>query len=121
MNKFSFSTTRKEFLAKIIAVDFGLLLLAAILALFIKLPFSLIFFSLGLVSTTIGGYLGSPGSYDSNKIRVRDINFFKHPSPAELIDEQLHSAKNMVPIHSFENAFLYAGIVAIVLGLIILF
>ncbi len=115
------TTGRKDFLVKIIAVDLGLLLLGAIIALFITLPFSLILLSLGLISTTIGGYLGSPGHYDSNKIRIRDINFFKQPSPGELIDEQLHSVKNMVPFYSLENAVLYAGIVAIFLSLIMLF
>ena len=112
MNGSNISSELKNFIGKIIMMGIGLLLISGIIALSLDLSFGMILFVLGGVFTVIGGYLGGPNRY-----------FPKNPrtSPEELTAFKMHSIKNSVPFYAFENVLLFAGLIAIIISLLLLF
>ena len=112
MNGFNISPELKNFIGKIIMMGIGLLLISGIIALSLDLSFGMILFVLGGVFTVIGGYLGGPNRYYPKNPRT---------SPEELTAFKMHSIKNSVPFYAFENVLLFAGLIAIIISLLLLF
>lgn len=112
MNGSSISPELKNFVGKTIMMGIGLLLISGIIALSLDLSFSMILFVLGGVFTVIGGYLGGPNRYYPKNPRT---------SPEELTAFKMHSIKNSVPFYAFENVLLFAGLIAIIISLLLLF
>lgn len=112
MNGSSISPELKNFVGKTIMMGIGLLLISGIIALSLDLSFGMILFVLGGVFTVIGGYLGGPNRYYPKNPRT---------SPEELTAFKMHSIKNSVPFYAFENVLLFAGLIAIIISLLLLF
>lgn len=112
MNGFNISPELKNFIGKIIMMGIGLLLISGIIALSLDLSFGMILFVLGGVFTVIGGYLGGPNRYYPKNPRT---------FPEELTAFKMHSIKNSVPFYAFENVLLFAGLIAIIISLLLLF
>ena len=112
MNGSSISPELKNFVGKTIMMGIGLLLISGIIALSLDLSFGMILFVLGGVFTVIGGYLGGPKRYYPKNPRT---------SPEELMAFKMHSIKNSVPFYAFENVLLFAGLIAIIISLLLLF
>lgn len=112
MNGSSISPELKNFVGKTIMMGIGLLLISGIIALSLDLSFGMILFVLGWVFTVIGGYLGGPNRYYPKNPRT---------SPEELTAFKMHSIKNSVPFYAFENVLLFAGLIAIIISLLLLF
>ena len=112
MNGFNISPELKNFIGKIIMMGIGLLLISGIIALSLDLSFGMILFVLGGVFTVIGGYLGGPNRYYPKNPRTL---------PEELTAFKMHSIKNSVPFYAFENVLLFAGLIAIIISLLLLF
>ena len=112
MNGSSISPELKNFVGKTIMMGIGLLLISGIIALSLDLSFGMILFVLGWVFTVIGGYLGGPNRYYPKNPRT---------SPEELMAFKMHSIKNSVPFYAFENVLLFAGLIAIIISLLLLF
>ncbi len=112
MNGSSISPELKNFVGKTIMMGIGLLLISGIIALSLDLSFGMILFVLGGVFTVIGGYLGGPNRYYPKNPRT---------SPEELTAFKMHSIKNSVPFYAFENVLLFAGLIAVIIGLLLLF
>ena len=112
MNGFNISPELKNFIGKIIMMGIGLFLISGIIALSLDRSFGIILFVLGGVFTVIGGYLGGPNRYYPKNPRT---------SPEELTAFKMHSIKNSVPFYAFENVLLFAGLIAIIISLLLLF
>ena len=112
MNGSSISPELKNFVGKTIMMGIGLLLISGIIALSLDLSFGMILFVLGGVFTVIGGYLGGPNRYYPKNPRTL---------PEELTAFKMHSIKNSVPFYAFENVLLFAGLIAIIISLLLLF
>ena len=112
MNGFNISPELKNFIGKIIMMGIGLFLISGIIALSLDLSFGMILFVLGGVFTVIGGYLGGPNRYYPKNPRTL---------PEELTAFKMHSIKNSVPFYAFENVLLFAGLIAIIISLLLLF
>ena len=112
MNGSNISSELKNFIGKIIMMGIGLFLISGIIALSLDRSFGMILFVLGGVFTVIGGYLGGPNRYYPKNPRT---------SPEELTAFKMHSIKNSVPFYAFENVLLFAGLIAIIISLLLLF
>ena len=117
MENEDFSSELKNFVKKIITVVIGLILIAGVIALFLKLDFAIILFGIGILSAVIGAYLGGPNSFDPKNPQMSHRNPFEHPSAEKLRARIMHVVKNSVPFYSFENVLLIAGLTAIALSL----
>jgi hypothetical protein len=115
------STELKEFVKKIIAVDIGLLLLAGVIAFYLKLYFGIVLFGLGILSTVFGAYLGGPNPYAPKNPRISHSNPYEQPSAERLTARMLFFVKHLVPFYAFENVLLFAGLIAILFSLLFLF
>ena len=112
MNGSNISSELKNFIGKIIMMGIGLFLISGIIALSLDRSFGMILFVLGGVFTVIGGYLGGPNRYYPKNPRTL---------PEELTAFKMHSIKNSVPFYAFENVLLFAGLIAIIISLLLLF
>ncbi len=121
MKSLKISAELKDFIKKIIAVDIGLSVVAGILALWLQHHFGIILFGLGILCTVVGAYLGGPNSNDLENPRISHMNPYEHPSAEKLTARLTFLVKKGVPFYAFENVLLFAGVIAILLGLIILF
>ena len=121
MENHSMPPELKDFLKKIIILDIGLFLVAGVMALFIKLYFAAILFGLGILCSVVGAYLGNANPYDPKNPRISHSNPYERPSAERLRARILYFVKHSVPFYSFENVLLFAGLIAILFGLLFLF
>jgi hypothetical protein len=119
--KTTLSPELKRFAGKVLLVVIVLILIACGIALLSREYPGEILFVVGLLSTVIGTFLGNPGRRDFMSSRIRNINFQHQPSPEELFSQKMHEVKDSVPRYSFENIVAVAGLVAALIGLLILF
>ena len=107
----------KDFVRKIIAIDIGLFLVASVVALSLHIDFGIILFGFGMLSATVGSFLGGSPPYDPKHPRIQQSKPFERPSAANLSARILHNIKNSVPQFALENVLLYAGLAAILFSM----
>jgi hypothetical protein len=110
----------RRFIKKIISVEIGLVVLAGAIALFSNQPFGLMLFGLGILASIVGGYLGNAYPYNLENPAMSDSNPYERPVEKTRV-RALYFVKHSVPFYAFENAILFAGIIAVFVGLLILF
>jgi hypothetical protein len=109
----------REFIKRIIAIEIGLLLVASVLALSLNLHFGIVLFGLGIIATVVGAYLGGPNPYDPKNPRISG-HPYEQPSAERLTARILFFVKHSVPLYAFENVLFFAGLVAILVSLLLL-
>jgi hypothetical protein len=114
------SSELKNFIKKIIAVDIALILISVITALLLNQYFGLVLFGLGILASILGSYLGNAPPYHPQNLEMSELSPYERPVE-KTRTEALHFVKHTVSFYSFENAVLFAGVIAIVIGLLILF
>jgi hypothetical protein len=120
MKSLKVSPEFKDFMKKILAVDIALILISAVIALFLKQYFGLVLFGLGIVASILGGILGKAPPYRPESLELSELNPYERPVE-KTRTESLHYVKHAAPFYAFENVVLFAGLIAILIGVLILF
>jgi hypothetical protein len=112
-------SVKKRFIISIVIVDFTLMILSALLSLRLNTNFGVILFFLGVLLGVLGAKLGGPNPSDPknpNYLGSQSVLFRKRPIP-DRGDQISYDIKHSMPGYAFENAILFAGLIAIVLSL----
>jgi hypothetical protein len=96
--------------------DIGLLILAELSSLILKVDFGILLFLLGILIGGLGAYLGGPNPNDPDNPRNRPFQYLNRPNE-RLADQGAYNAKHSVPIYAFENAMAVAGLIAAILSI----
>lgn len=107
----------KDFAKKILAVDVGIFLAAGVISLSLKVNFGVVLFVLGILVAVVASYLGGSHPYIPEKPSVPMSQLSARPSSNHLVGRILHNIKNSIPFYAIENVLMFAGLVAIVIGL----
>ncbi len=105
-----------RFLLKIITLDIAMAGLAG-LACYYELNFGITLISLGCLVGGIGALRGGPASIDS--LYTRLILKRWHQPINQPLDQRTYIIENSVSTFSFENVMAYAGLIAIILGILL--
>lgn len=106
------SSEIKDFVKKTIAVDTGMFLVAGVVALSLRINFSIILFVLGIIVAALGSFLAGPRPYSQRFDRPQQFN------PNEKLSARiLHTVGNSLPPYAVENVLLVAGLLATALSL----
>ena len=106
------SSEFKDFVKKIIAVDIGIFLVAAVVALSLRINLSIILFVVGITVAAFGAFLAGPRPYAQRFDRPQQFN------PNEKLSARiLHTVGNSLPNYAVENVLLVAGLLATGLSL----
>jgi hypothetical protein len=111
----------QDFVIRILVVGAGLVLLGNLLTLGFKIQFGLALSILGILSMGIGNILSLPGRRYERRYGIRHANLFRLPAPEEYVAEKLFVARHPASFYSFENVLLFAGLIILLIGLIVLF
>jgi hypothetical protein len=116
MNSESNLSVALRFAAKILILDIAMIGLAG-LASFYALNFGATLFFLGIVIGGIGALRGGPTSIDT--IYTNIILKRWHRPVRQSVDQRTYIIENSVATYSFENVMAFAGLIAIILGIIL--
>ncbi len=105
-----------RFILKVLLLDTAMASLASVAASY-GLTFGIILLALGCLVGGIGALRGGPASIDSLYTRLILKNWhrpYNQPS-----DQRTYIIENSVPTYSFENVMATAGLIAIIVGIIL--
>jgi hypothetical protein len=110
---------KKRFIINIMAVEFALIILSALFSLFLNTNFGVILFFLGILVGILGAYLGGPNPSDPNNPNYlpSQSGLFRRRIIKNRGNQISYDIKHSMPGYEFENAILFAGLIAIVLSL----
>jgi len=106
-----------SFAIKTLVLDIAMLGLAGLISSYL-LSFGIILFCLGAIVGGVGALRGGPASIDSLYTRV--ILQRWHRPFNQTSDQRTYIIEHSVPTYSFENVMALAGLIAIVLGIVLI-
>ena len=109
----------KRFVKNIVAIDMGLLIVDCILTFALNFNFGITLFLLGVLVGGVGAFLGGADPTDLSNPRnspSRSSIFRKEPVQ-DALDQISYNTEHSVSRYAFENALMYAGLMAFLVSI----
>jgi hypothetical protein len=118
MDSKSYLSATWRYILKIIVLEIAMIGVTALISFYAALDFATVLLGLGILIGGIGSLRGGPASIDS--LYAKLILKRWHQPFNQALDQRTYIIENSVSTFSLENVMATAGLIAIILGLILI-